>query len=181
MSFAVSQVFTFTSTPFIGASMTNIPISSDWTADGPSAPESATENGELVFLFSPALAQQMTMFVKVPQSFPTAKQINLFMSYYSPSTSGTVLFRTRSYLIRRGVDSVDSVTNLYTSTNTAISNIATSNLYNQIQIDLTTSVGLVNATTVLPGDMLRINLYRDTDTDTGIVRLVSSSTEATYS
>lgn len=161
--------------------MTNIPISSDWTADGPNAPETATENGELVYLFSAGLAQQMTMFIKIPQSFPTAKQINLFLSYYSPGTTGNILFRAQSYLIRRGVDSVDSVTNLMTSTNTSIANLAIANLYNQVQIPLTTSAGLVNSTTVLPGDMLRVNLYRDTDTDGSIVRIVSSSTEATYS
>lgn len=180
MSFNVSQVFIFFPEPTIAGSVVNIPLASEWTADGPNAPQSATENGELVYLFSAGLGQQLTTFLKVPQSYVANAKIKLYISYYSPSTSGTVLFSSNAYLIRRGIDAVSSTTNLHASTNTAVTNLSVSNQYNQVTMDLSDSSGLINAVTIQPGDMIRINLYRNvSDTDTALVRFISSSTEAT--
>jgi hypothetical protein len=152
-----------------------------WNGDGGTSPLTDSENGEKVWLFEQASAgsQKLTLFLKVPQSYISGRQILMYLGQYSPSSSGTQLLRTTSNLIRVNVDAVSSTTNQRVSTNTAITNTV-ANQYRQVSCDLTDSTGKINGFNVSAGDLIRIDLARSTDTDTADIRFIPSSTEVKF-
>jgi hypothetical protein len=160
--------------------MNNIPVSSEWTAGGPNAPENAVEFGESVYLFSSGLAQTISLFIKIPQTYIPLNQIFMYLSFYSPSTTGQFLFQTNAYLIRRGLDSMGSTLNFHNSTNQAIPNSGVANQNQQATLDLTDTGGLISSVQVSPGDLINVVLSRGNDSDGGTVRFVPSSTEVAY-
>lgn len=181
MAFTYSKTFDFTDENPVGVTMTTLPVGAEWRADGPNAPEAAVENSDLVYQFSAGLNQNLTMYFKVPQGYTFGHQLLLYISYYTASTSGTVLFQATTTLVRQNVDPLSSPANSRASTNTAITNsVAVGNAARMCTIDLTSSTGTINATTILPGDLLLINLSRGTDTDSATVRMIPNSTEISF-
>ncbi len=147
-----------------------------WTEPAGISPIESREADEKVYLFESGESNKLVATVKVPGSYLSGKQINLKIALYSPSTSNTILLTSTTTLIRKGVDPWDSTTNQHTSTNTALTNTV-SNQYREDVLDLTDSSGLVNGVAVSPGDLLRIELLRGTDTDTADIRFLPNATE----
>lgn len=180
MGISVNRTFNFVGEVPVGVPVTNIPLSAEWRNDGPNAPEAATENGDLVYLFDQGLAQNLTVFVKVPQTYVPGKQLLLYGSFYSASILNTVLFQTSCYLIRQNIDPLSFTTNVRVSTNAAYTNPLNTNVYSQVTFDLSSATGTINSTSITPGDLLKIVLQRASDTDSATVRFVPNSTEITY-
>lgn len=139
------------------------------------APSEDVENNEKVWLFESGAAQKLTLWVKVPSGYTAGRQINLYLGAYSPSTSGTFLLQSTSYLVRKNTDAMSATTNTRASTNSALTNTV-ANQYREVILDITSSIGVVGVA-IAAGDMIRVELTRGTDTDTADVRFVPSSTE----
>lgn len=145
------------------------------------APIEADENGADVWKYAPGnFAQSLALWVTVPSSYSAGAQIRVKVRTYSPSSSGTQLLKTVSTLVRTDTDAVTSTTNQYTSTNTALTNTVANQLRVHT-IDITNSSGQINSVAVAAGHMIKIVLSRATDTDTGDVRFIPSSTEVLFS
>lgn len=135
-----------------------------------------------VFEFEAALTQELYAVINVPESYAPGSQIRLRVKAISNDTSGNVLFRAQSTLIRSEVDEYDSTTNQRTTTNTAITMSAANDKEPQkIILDITSSTGQVNAVSVAASDILIVRFYRDTDTATGSLYLIKGSEEVTIS
>lgn len=150
-----------------------------WNPISGEAPQDIEEYGEKVYLFEDAITQTLAVYLKVPSSYVAGSPISMKLGIYSPSTSGTVLMTATAYLIKEGVTAVNSTTDSHVSTNTAITNTV-ADQYRQVTLDLTDSAGEVNSVAVEPSDMLRVNLFRGSGTDTADIRFIPSSTEATF-
>lgn len=144
------------------------------------APTRDVENSRAVHLFVAALAQELYMDFKVPASYVAGKPIALLIKAYSPDSSGTMLMRAQSTLVRKETDDVASVTNQRTTTNAAITLDASNDSEDQqISLDITSSIGQINAVSVAPGDSIGVRLYRDTDTATSDIRFLNKQCEVT--
>jgi hypothetical protein len=149
-----------------------------------SGPAAVEENGELTYQFADTLTQKLRVFMKVPTSYSAGSLIKLKVAQYSPGvSSGTMLFTTTATLIRVAIDAVSSVTNQRVSTNTAITVSATANRYEEAICDLTDATGHINAVAVSHGDIILIEITRNTavDTDVNDIRFLPSATEVTFS
>lgn len=146
------------------------------------APIPAYENNFLVYKFETTLAQELYTTLVVPDWYSAGRQIKLNILAYSPGTSGDILLRSQSTLIRSETDDVASTTNQRTSTNSAISmSSANDNEFQKISLDLTDTAGAVNSVAVSPQDLLKVRLYRDTDTDTSDISFVAKSGRVLWS
>ena len=150
-----------------------------WNGPEGFVPLEAEENGEKVWTFPNAGTQKLVIFMKVPESFITGRQISMFVAMYSPATANTILMRTTTYLIRENLDAVSSVANSHTSTNTALTNTV-ADQYRKVELDISDGSGQINAFAVDAGDLLRIEISRQTDTDTEDIRFIPSATEMKY-
>jgi hypothetical protein len=145
------------------------------TGDAPPVRES--QDGELIYSYEPGQDNRLVAYLKVPDGHLSGSQLNMKLGYFTPSTANNVLWRTTTTLIRKGVDAISSTTNQHISTNTAQTNVSPANAFREAAADLTDGSGQINSVTVNPGDLLRIELRRGTDTDTANVKLIPSSTE----
>lgn len=150
-----------------------------WNPVSGSAPVETEENSELVYLFGAGLTQKLVAFVKVPQGYLGAKQVKMNFCFYSPAATGTVLFRTTTTLVRKNVDAITSTTNQYVSTNVAVTNSLANQLRN-VELDLSNATGQINSVGIASGDLLKIEISRQTDLDTSDVRIVPSATEVRF-
>lgn len=118
-------------------------------------------NGNRVYYYSQAQAQNLFATIKVPAGYVAGKQIALKLSLYSPDTSGTLLMQTIATLLRSGIDPFNSTTNQRTSTNTAIT-MATALQYRiqLVQFDLSDTAGKINGIAISPNDLVVVNLTR---------------------
>jgi len=133
------------------------------------APFSDIENNTKAFFYQAALAQDLFCDFRVPSTYIAGVQIRLRLPFYSPDTSGTALLSTQSTLIRTGTDAITSTVNQRTSTNAAVT-LTVANRLTSIDLDLTSALGEINVVAVAPGDLIRIRLFRGTDTATSDIR-----------
>jgi hypothetical protein len=156
----------------------------NWYAAPATAPIEDTENGEKVWLFDATAkgvgVQQVELFVKVPSGYIAGRQIKMNLGLYSPSASGTMLLQARTTLVRKNNDAMTSTANQRTTTNTALTNTV-ANQYREANLDLTDALGKINGFAVSAGDLVKVELFRGTDTDTADARFVPSATEITFS
>lgn len=153
-------------------------IALKWNGAAGSSPLSAEEFNDLVFKFVAGEANKVIAYLKVPESRSAVKQGFIKANFYSPATSGTFKFAIKSYLIRKDLDALDSVTNLHTSQIVTVTNTSPANTMRELSFDITASTGKINSLDVVAGSTLRLELYRETgDTDTSDVRFVPASTE----
>lgn len=150
-----------------------------WTEKPGVAPVKDNENGEDVYLYDAGEDQRLVAYLKVPQGYQTGKQISMYISLYSTSAVGTVLFKTLATLIKKNTDSVNTTTNQHTSTNNALTN-SSANQYREALLDLCDGSGQINGQDIDPGDLIRVELYRDADADTTTVRLIPNATEVKF-
>ncbi len=141
----------------------------------------AFENNFEVYLFGAGLAQELYTAIRVPSSYTAGNPIKLLVEWYSADTSGNVLLRAQSTLVRAGTDAITSTTNQRTATNAAVTlGAGTVNEPQKIILDITNTDGTVNSVAVAAGDLLNVRMYRDTDTATGDILFVLLSAEATF-
>lgn len=150
-----------------------------WNPPDGFSPIEDEENDEKVWRFPAGGDQKLVIFMKVPESFITGRQIKMYCGMYCESSSNNFLFRTTAYLIRENLDAVTATANSHVSTNSALTNTV-ANQYRNVELDITDSVGKINSFAVDHGDLLRIEISRGTDTDTEDARLIPSTTEMKY-
>lgn len=151
-----------------------------WTPVDGAAPVEDFEYGDLVYIFQPGNnVQKIQSYLKVPQGYTAGKQVKLYLALYSTSAAGTILFRATSTLIKKNATAIDSTTNQYTSTNVALTN-SVAKQYRETLIDLSSNIGEINSVAIAPGDIIKVELYRLTDTDTTDVRVVPNATEPKF-
>lgn len=150
-----------------------------WIESG-EAPLEDVENNAAVKLFQAGLSQNLYADFRVPSSYQAGSPITLYIHIYSPDTSGDILIRAQATLIRSEVDDIASTTNQRTTTNSAITmSAANDNEIQKVTLDISSSIGEINAVAISAGDEIRVRLYRDTDTATSDVRLITNSSEVT--
>ena len=150
-----------------------------WVEISGTAPIPSEEYSESVYLFGSGLAQELYTTIKVPQSYSAGSQIFLYVSAYSPSSSNTILLQSQSTLITPGSTAFDSTTNQRTSTNAALTNTV-AKMAREFVLDLTDSSGQINSVAVAAGDLIKVKLYRGSDSDTADLRMVPSGTDVKF-
>lgn len=139
------------------------------------------ENNFEVYLYGAGLSQELYTALRVPSSYVQGNPIKLLIEIYSPDTSGTILMRAQSTLIRAEVDEMSSTTNQRTTTNSAITMTANNdNEPQKVELDIAASNGQINSVAITAGDLIKIRLYRDTDTATSDIRFIKLSGEPTF-
>ena len=134
-----------------------------------------------VFAFEAGLSQEIYTIIKVPSTYVAGKQVKMRIGFYSPSTSNTVLFTAQSTLITKNSSAFTSTTNQRTTTNTAVTMSGASNKYNETELDLSDNAGAINSAAIGAGDFIKVRLYRATDSDTAIARVIPGATEVILS
>lgn len=133
-----------------------------------------------IYRFQSALGQSLYAQVKVPTGYIAGNPIKLKTEFYSPDSSGTALISTIATLIRQGTDTVASVTNQRTSSNTAVTlSGATINIPQALTLDLTDTTGHINAVAVSAGDLILVQLTRGTDTGASDLKVPVYGAEVT--
>lgn len=150
-----------------------------WTGPDGASPISSLENSSSVWLFESGSVQELHCLIKIPSTYLTGKQAKMKVGLYSPSAANTILLQSTAYLIRKDTDSVASTTNSRVSTNSALTNTV-ANMYREAVLDLSSTIGQINAVAIAAGDMVHVKLYRGTDTDTADIRFVPSAVELTF-
>lgn len=151
-----------------------------WKEMSSAAPVAFEENGEIPYLFGAGQAQELYAAIKVPQSYSAGTQIKIYVSAYSPSASGNILMQAQSTLIRKATDAFTSTTNQRTTSNAALTNTV-ANMIQEFVLDVTDASGAINGVAVNAGDVIKVRLYRGTDTDTADLRVLPNATDAKYS
>lgn len=145
------------------------------------APVLSYENNFAVYLYEWSLVQDLYTAVKVPSSYQLGSPIKIRILIYSPDSSGSILIRAQSTLIRAEVDPVDSTTNQRTTTNSAINlSAGTVNEPQRVDLDISATNGEINSVPISPGDIILCRLYRDTDTSTSDIRFLVESSEVSF-
>jgi hypothetical protein len=156
---------------------------SRWQAVAGAGPVDDFEYDENILLFSQGLLQSCVTWVKVPSNYVSGAQILMRLSHYSPGSSNNFKFQSITSLIRKNLDSVNSVTNQYVSTNSDQA-VSGTNRYLEVIYDLTNSTGQINSVSVSAGDLLKVTLQRVATTgtdDSNSVRMIPSMTEILFS
>lgn len=147
------------------------------------SPLPSIENNIQVYEFQDDDTQYLYACVKVPASLTSPQQVKLKLNFYSSATSGTILIKTLSTLIRVGVDAISSTTNQYASTNAAVTlSGGTANIPQSVILDLTNASGEINSVAYSANDYILIRLTRDTtsDTSTGSAKIPVYGAEVTF-
>ena len=151
-------------------------------SESANAPVKYFENNCDVYLYQNGEAQELYTAVRIPSSYSASSPVKLLIEWYCGDSSGNVLIRAQSTLIRAGTDAITSTTNQRTTTNSAATlSGGTVNIPQKVILDVTSTTGTVNSVAVSAGDLLIIRLYRDTDTATGDAKFVLGSGEMTFS
>ena len=140
------------------------------------------EYDEKVWHFEQGQGQAITLWVKVPTSYISGRQIKMRVGHYSPGTTGAWLFQAKATLVRRNLDPIDTTVHNYNSTNGDVTN-SVANQYQEVVYDLSSSLGAIGGFAVSPGDLLKIELKRSTPSgseDTNDIRMIPSSTEVLF-
>lgn len=153
-----------------------------WYATSGTAPSEGSTNGVQIWGFVAAQAgvEILNGFVKVPASYIAGNPITVKVAVFSSATSNTILFSSTSYLITKDSTAITSTTNSRNSTNVALTNSATSAKYRQVDLDVSSSIGQINAVAIAAGDLIRVKVFRGTDTDTTTLFFVPDATEVTF-
>jgi len=151
-----------------------------WHGPAGHAPLIVEENSQEIWFFEKDKSQKAICWLKIPKSYIIGTQIKMLIVQYSPSSSGTQLLEAVTYLIRKNTDAITENTNYIASGNSALSN-SIANQYREAELILSDASGKINSIVIKPGDLLRLELIRGTDTDAADIRFVPQSTEIYFS
>lgn len=144
-------------------------------------PVQTNEYDSEVFKFTAGGTESLYWRFKVPNSYSAGAQLFLYLGYYSPDTSNTLLISATSYLIRPGTDAANSVANSYNSTNSAVTLSGAANLLRTVTLDLSSSSGQINSIALAAGHEVLVRIYRGSDTSTSDARIVARSGDPKFS
>ena len=132
-----------------------------WT-NGDITAEDESQDGITLRSFNYLEAQDMYLTVNVPQDYIAGTPIKLQGgAFFINATSGNILFRAVTALIKPASTVLGTYTNTHTSTNTELTAAGVANRLTNIgDIDLTNSSGTINGVAVAAGDKLRVKLSR---------------------
>lgn len=150
---------------------------SSWNVES-GGPVEDFENNLKVYLFEDALTQKIAAVFRVPSFYIAGSQINLRMLGYSATGSLTNKLTATTTLLEPGSSAATSTTNQHTSTNSAVTNTVANQIESHV-MDLTDGSGEINSVAVAAGDLLLIEVERDTatDTDTATMRVIADASE----
>jgi len=152
-----------------------------WVEDTGAALAAVDFNNQ-VFQYEAGITQQVYALVRVPTSYVAGHQIFLKSSFYSVAVAGNALMRTQTTLIIPGTDLISSTTNQRTSTNSAVAlSGATASIPQSVSFDLSSATGQINGVAIAAGHLIKIRLYRDTDTSTSDLNVPVYGSEVTFS
>lgn len=151
----------------------------EWYEPSGYAPQKIEEYDREVYMFPKGGDQKLILSIKVPQTFITGRQIKMFLGAYSPASSGTIDLHSKATLIRVDLDPVDDNTNQH-SPNVIAKTNTVAKQYRLFEFEITDSSGQINGIDVDAGDVIEIELYRDTDTDTEDLRVIGSSMQLSF-
>jgi hypothetical protein len=149
-----------------------------WTEDA-SSPIYFIENNSGTYLYEASQSQNLYATIRIPSSYTAGSPVNLRFTFYSPDTSGNALLSCQSTLIRTGTDAFSSTTNQRTSTNAAVT-LSSANVPQSVVCDVSSSTGTVNSVALSAGDILKVRVYRGSDTATSDVRFLPFTAEVTF-
>lgn len=137
-----------------------------WVKDT-NGPVSEFIDGFKLESFDNISSQEIFAVLSVPSSYRAGKPIKLKGGkFFCASTSGNVFFKSEAALINASTV-LGSYPNTQASSNSQIAVPAVSNQLASIgDLDITDSIGKINAISVMPGDKIRIKIYRDTAGET---------------
>lgn len=144
------------------------------------APIPDIENDCRVYLYPAGVTNNLFAFIRVPASYVPGSPIKMKAMFYSPSTSGTALFTAQSTLLQKDADAIDDTTDQRTSTNSAVTLSGSANKVNTAEFDITSTTGTINSVAVAAGDLIKVKVYRGTDTDTADLRFLPYAAEVTF-
>lgn len=140
-------------------------ISLSWIKDT-NGPVSEFIDGFKLEAFDNVSNQEIYAVLSIPSSYRIGKPIKLKGGkFFCASTSGGVFFRTQAALINSSTV-LGTYSNLRLSTNSQVTVPAVANRLADIgDLDLTDATGKINSISVLPGDKIRIRLFRDNSSE----------------
>lgn len=153
-----------------------------WNPVSGSAPIADEEYSDQIYLFEQSAGQKLVAYLKVPESFISGRQIQLFLDAYSPSASNQWKVQATTTLIRKNLDAVDSTTNQKVANSGDKTNTVAKQM-RSLTLDLTGSDGTVNSVAVSAGDLLKVEITRIAPAgseDTADLRLIPNSTEVKF-
>lgn len=157
-------------------------IAVNWADDYANSAQKTNIGFLKVYEFEAGLDQSIYAVINVPSTYEAGSPITMLVKAVSEDTSGNFLLSTNTILVRSEVDEYDDTTNAEGSTNSAITMSSSNDREPQkITLILSDASGEVNGVAVSPEDILIVRLYRNTDTATGSVYLISGSEEVTIS
>jgi hypothetical protein len=108
-------------------------------------------------------SQELSLIINVPEAYEPNVPVKLIGgAFCTDVTTGNVLLKAETTLIRPNVSVLGTYTNTRSSTNSSVSVSTTSNMISSIgDIDLTDSNGAINSVSIQAGDKLRVRFYRD--------------------
>lgn len=148
-----------------------------WHNDSGDSPQEDTKYNNKVWTFVNGLDQNLYCTVKVPQGYQAGNPIKMRVNHFHEAASATQLLQTQSTLIEPGIE-FDDTTNQRTSTNSAVT--AGDKVITESICDLTDTSGQINGVAVAPGDLIKVRLYRGTDTSTADIYFIESASEVTF-
>lgn len=154
----------------------------NWVPVAGIGPVEDNEYDEKVWLFEQGAGQKLTLWAKVPTSYLAGRPIKMKGGFYSPSSSDDWKIQATCSLVRKNNDAVTSVANQNVSNSGDIVN-AVANRFNEISLDLSTTLGAINSIAVQPGDLIKIEIERIAPSgteDTADIRFIPSSTEVIF-
>lgn len=148
--------------------------------EGPNAPTPLMDSANnQIYSFQSGLGQNVYALIKVPHQYG-GSQIKMYLSFYSPDSSGNALVQSQATLIRPGTDAFTSTANQRTSTNTAVTlSGGTTNIPQNVVLDLTDSTGKINGVQVAADYYIYVRLTRGSDTATSDLSVLVNGAEVT--
>ena len=139
-----------------------------WELNGDASPLESIESGISTLDFDDISDAEMYALLTVPESYSAGDQILLQgMKYFTSVTTGNVLFKTVTQLLKANQDmSLLPITG-HTDPATETTLTGSANILRDIgDLELTDSAGEVNSVAVAAGDALLVKFYRDNTNET---------------
>lgn len=130
-----------------------------------------------VYTFQDSLSQDLYVYVRVPTLYVAGRQIFLKCLHYHVAASATQLISAQSTLYKVGEDVTGSV-NQYSSTNSA--QTGASGILCASSMDLTNSSGQINSVAVAAGDLIKVRVFRGSDSSSSDINVIKSSFEVSF-
>lgn len=140
----------------------------------------ALESNIRVYQFQSGAGQSLYALIKVPAGYIVGSPVKLKLNWVSPDSSGTALVRSEATLIRPGTDGLVGAGSAQVSTNSAATlGAGTANVLQAVELDLSSAAGAISSTAISPGDLIKVRVYRGTDTATSDLKVLIFGAEVT--